>query len=45
MRDAFDYAIGAILGQWIDKQAHVIYYPSRTLNNTQPNYSTTEKNS
>ena len=30
--DASDYAIGAILGQLIDKQPHVIYYASRTLN-------------
>ena len=38
-----DYAIRAILGQRIDKLPHVIYYTSRTLNNAQLNYSTTEK--
>ncbi|KAM1845097.1 hypothetical protein ACFX13_019430 [Malus domestica] len=43
MCDAFDYALGAVLGQMKDKQLHVIYYASRTLNDTQLNYSTTEK--
>ena len=43
MCDASDYAIGAILGQRIDKLPHVIYYASRTLNNAQLNYSTTKK--
>ena len=43
MCDASDYAVGAALGQWIDKLPHVIYYASRTLNNAQLNYSTTEK--
>jgi hypothetical protein len=43
MCDASDYAIGAVLGQRIDKVPHVIYYASRTLNDTQLNYSTTEK--
>ena len=43
MCDASDYAVGAILGQQIDKLPHVIYYASRTLNNAQLNYSTTEK--
>ena len=43
MCDASDYAIGAVLGQRIDKLPHVIYYASRTLNNAQLNYSTTEK--
>jgi hypothetical protein len=31
------------LGQRIDKLPHVIYYASRTLNDAQLNYSTTEK--
>ncbi|KAM1763596.1 hypothetical protein ACFX11_002924 [Malus domestica] len=43
MCDASDYAIGAILGQRKNKQPHVIYYASRTLNDAQLNYSTTEK--
>jgi hypothetical protein len=43
MCDASDYAIGAILGQHIDRLPHVIYYARRTLNDAQLNYSTTEK--
>jgi hypothetical protein len=41
--DASDYAVGAVLGQHIDKLSHVIYYASRTLNDAQLNYLTTEK--
>ncbi|KAM1502595.1 hypothetical protein ACFXTO_027918 [Malus domestica] len=43
MCDASDYAIGAALGQRRNKQPHVIHYASRTLNDAQLNYSTTEK--
>ncbi|KAM1048645.1 hypothetical protein ACFX2C_027836 [Malus domestica] len=43
MCDASDYALGAVLGQRRDKQPHVIYYASWTLNDAQLNYSTTEK--
>ncbi|CAN6573169.1 unnamed protein product [Malus baccata var. baccata] len=43
MCDALDYALGAVLGQRKNKQPHVIYYASRTLNDAQLNYSTTEK--
>jgi hypothetical protein len=43
MCDASDYAVGAILGQCVDKLPHVIYYASRTLNDAQLNYFTTEK--
>ncbi|CAN6552317.1 unnamed protein product [Malus baccata var. baccata] len=43
MCDASDYALGAVLGQRKVKQPHVIYYASRTLNDAQLNYSTTEK--
>ena len=41
--DASDYAVGAVLGQRIGKASHAIYYASRTLNDYQRNYSTTEK--
>ncbi|KAM1157115.1 hypothetical protein ACFX2B_027529 [Malus domestica] len=43
MCDASDYAIGVVLGQKRNKQPHVIHYASRTLNEAQLNYSTTEK--
>ena len=43
MCDASDYAIGAVLGQKREKTFHVIYYASRTLNDVQLNYETTEK--
>ncbi|CAN6566272.1 unnamed protein product [Malus baccata var. baccata] len=43
MCDASDYAVGAVLGQRHDKLPHVIYYASRTLNDAQLNYATTEK--
>jgi hypothetical protein len=43
MCDASDYAVGAILGQHVDKLPHVIYYASRTLNDAQLHYLTTEK--
>ncbi|KAM2976470.1 hypothetical protein FF2_013535 [Malus domestica] len=42
MCDASDYAVGAVLGQRVNKVPHVIYYASRTLNDAQLNYSTTE---
>jgi len=41
--DAFDFAIGTVLGQHIDNKQHVIYYASRILNDAQLNYTTTEK--
>ncbi|CAM8966022.1 unnamed protein product [Rhodiola kirilowii] len=43
MCDASDFAVGAVLGQKIDKKVGVIYYASRTLDPAQRNYSTTEK--
>jgi len=43
MSDASDYAVGAVLGQRKDKAFHAIYYASRTLNEAQVNYTTTEK--
>ena len=43
MCDASDYAVGAILGQRVDKKLNVIYYASKTLDGAQRNYATTEK--
>ncbi|KAG7548081.1 Integrase catalytic core [Arabidopsis suecica] len=43
MCDASDYAVGAVLGQKIDKKLHVIYYASRTMDDAQVKYATTEK--
>ena len=43
MCDASDYALGAVLGQRKNKQFQPIYYASRTLNDTQQNYTTTEQ--
>ena len=35
MRDASDFAIGAVLGQREDGKPYVIYYTSKTLNEAQ----------
>ncbi|CAM8962412.1 unnamed protein product [Rhodiola kirilowii] len=43
MCDASDYAIGAVLGQRVEKKLHVIYYVSKVLDSAQVNYTTTEK--
>ncbi|XP_074293022.1 uncharacterized protein LOC141619912 [Silene latifolia] len=43
MCDARNYATGAVLGQWVGKALHAIYYISKTLDATQVNYDTTEK--
>ena len=43
MCDTSDYAIGAVLGQKRERIFQVIYYASRTLNDVQLNYATTEK--
>ena len=43
MCDASDRAVGAVLGQRVDKLLRVIYYASLTLNDAQVNYTTTEK--
>ena len=40
--DASDFTIGAVLGQRKAKIFHAIYYSSRTLNEAQLNYTTTE---
>lgn len=43
MCDASDYAEGEILGQWKDKKLQVIYYISRTLDDTYTMYASTDK--
>ena len=43
MYDANDYVIGAVLGHKRERIFQVIYYVSRTLNDAQLNYATTEK--
>ena len=43
MCDASNYAVGAVLGQRKDKVLHAIYYASKTLDEAQVNYATTEK--
>ncbi|CAN6566252.1 unnamed protein product [Malus baccata var. baccata] len=43
MCDASDFAVGTVLGQRKDRLPQVIYYASRTLNDAQLNYATTEK--
>ena len=43
MCDASNYTVGTVLGQKNGRASHVIYYASRTLDSTQCNYSTTEK--
>jgi len=43
MRDASDYAVGAVLGQRREKNMHAIYYASKTLDGAQVNYASTEK--
>ena len=43
MCDANDFAIGAVLGQKDEKVFKVIYCASKTFNEAQENYSTTEK--
>ena len=43
MCDASDYAVGAVLGQRIDKKPTAIWYASKTLAEAQMDYTTTEK--
>ena len=43
MCDSSDYAVGAVLGQRVDKKLSVIQYASKTLDSAQRNYATTEK--
>ncbi|GJQ95923.1 putative nucleotidyltransferase, ribonuclease H [Tanacetum coccineum] len=41
--DASDYAVGAVLGQRVDKHLKPIHYATKTMNKAQENYTTTEK--
>ena len=43
MCDTSDFAVGAVLGQRIDKKPTAICYASKTLVDAQLNYTTTEK--
>jgi len=43
MCDASDFAVGAVLGQRVDKKPVAIYYASKTLGEAHVHYSTTEK--
>jgi hypothetical protein len=43
MCDASVYTVGAVLGQRKEGQFHAVYYASKTLNEAQLNYATTEK--
>ncbi|GKA98450.1 reverse transcriptase domain-containing protein [Tanacetum coccineum] len=43
MCDASDYAIGAVLGQQIEKHFRPIHYASKTMTEAESNYTTTEK--
>nr|GEV27773.1 reverse transcriptase domain-containing protein [Tanacetum cinerariifolium] len=43
MCDASDFAIGAVLGQRHEKHFKPIHYASKTMNDAETNYTTTEK--
>nr|GEZ03615.1 reverse transcriptase domain-containing protein [Tanacetum cinerariifolium] len=43
MCDASDYAVGAVLGQRIEKHFRPIHYTSKTMNQAEANYTTTKK--
>nr|GEW79650.1 reverse transcriptase domain-containing protein [Tanacetum cinerariifolium] len=43
MCDASDYAVGAVLGERVEKHFRPIHYVSKTMNQTETNYTTTEK--
>nr|GEX77206.1 hypothetical protein [Tanacetum cinerariifolium] len=43
MCDASDFAVGVVLEKRIDAKFKLIYYASKTLNNAQEHYTTTEK--
>ena len=42
MCDASDFSMGTVLGQRVGKTFRAIYYASKTFNEAQENYSTTE---
>nr|GFB32915.1 retrovirus-related Pol polyprotein from transposon 17.6 [Tanacetum cinerariifolium] len=43
MCDTSDYAVGAVLGQRIEKHFRPIHYASKTMNQAEANYTTMEK--
>jgi len=43
MCDVSNFVVGAVFGQRKDKRPYAIYYASRTLDQAQVNYATTEK--
>nr|GEZ88866.1 DNA-directed DNA polymerase [Tanacetum cinerariifolium] len=43
MYDASDFAVGAVLGQRIEKHFRPIHYASKMMNQAKANYTTTEK--
>nr|GFB16615.1 reverse transcriptase domain-containing protein [Tanacetum cinerariifolium] len=43
MCDISDYAVGAILGQRVEKHFRPIHYASKTMTQAKTNYTTTEK--
>nr|GFC30531.1 reverse transcriptase domain-containing protein [Tanacetum cinerariifolium] len=43
MCDASEYAVGAVLGQRIENHFRPIHYASKTMNQAEANYTTTEK--
>nr|GEY82420.1 reverse transcriptase domain-containing protein [Tanacetum cinerariifolium] len=43
MCDASDYAVGAVIGQRIEKHFRPIHYASKTMNQAKTNYTTTKK--
>nr|GFB76258.1 hypothetical protein [Tanacetum cinerariifolium] len=43
MCDASDFAVGVVLGQRIEKHFRPIHYASKTMNQAEANYTTTEK--
>ena len=43
MCDVSDLAVGAVLRQRVEGKPYVVYYASKTLNEAQRNYTTTEK--
>nr|GEZ63418.1 hypothetical protein [Tanacetum cinerariifolium] len=43
MCDTSDYAVGAVLGQRVEKHLRPIHYASKTMNQVETNYTRTEK--